>query len=230
MGLTSQSAPSSLIRPGVIANASERPASPYEGQCIFQKDTDQFLVWNGAAWVIPNQTTTNPDGLELITRQSLSGTATNIVGCFSTTYDNYILILDSVSTSIAADIYYQWLSDTTPLTAAAYNWAVSGFNVSGGTSNGGTTGQTFGYTGITNQTAVAGARVANGTYTVFGPMNATNDRQTFMGQASCFAGDWVIRTISSQYNSNVSPRDGIRFLTNSAATMGGTVSVYGYRK
>jgi hypothetical protein len=40
----------------VIDNTAARPASPYEGQVIFQKDTDQLLVWNGTAWVIPNKT------------------------------------------------------------------------------------------------------------------------------------------------------------------------------
>lgn len=50
MGLTNQIPSSRLIQPGVITNASERPASPYEGQVIYQKDTDQLLVWNGTAW------------------------------------------------------------------------------------------------------------------------------------------------------------------------------------
>jgi hypothetical protein len=51
MGITQQIGASSLIKPGVIDNTAARPASPYEGQVIFQKDTDQILVWSGAAWV-----------------------------------------------------------------------------------------------------------------------------------------------------------------------------------
>ena len=54
MGITQQIGASSLIKPGVIDNTAARPASPYEGQVIFQKDTDQLLVWNGTTWVIPN--------------------------------------------------------------------------------------------------------------------------------------------------------------------------------
>ena len=54
MGITQQIGASSLIKPGVIDNTAARPASPYEGQVIFQKDTDQLLVWNGSSWVIPN--------------------------------------------------------------------------------------------------------------------------------------------------------------------------------
>jgi len=51
MGISNTIPPSRLIQPGVIDNAAARPASPFEGQCIFQKDTDQLLVWNGTAWV-----------------------------------------------------------------------------------------------------------------------------------------------------------------------------------
>lgn len=54
MGITQQIGASSLIKPGVIDNTAARPASPFEGQVIYQKDTDQLLVWNSTAWVIPN--------------------------------------------------------------------------------------------------------------------------------------------------------------------------------
>lgn len=50
MGITQQIGASSLIKPGVIDNTAARPASPYEGQVIFQKDTDQVLYWNGSGW------------------------------------------------------------------------------------------------------------------------------------------------------------------------------------
>ena len=50
MGITQNTGASSIIRPGVIDNTAARPASPYEGQVIFQKDTDAVLVWNGTAW------------------------------------------------------------------------------------------------------------------------------------------------------------------------------------
>lgn len=50
MGITQQIGASSLIKPGVIDSAAARPASPYEGQVIYQKDTDAVLVWNGSAW------------------------------------------------------------------------------------------------------------------------------------------------------------------------------------
>jgi hypothetical protein len=50
MGISQQIGASSLIKAGVIDNTANRPASPYEGQVIYQKDTDAVLVWNGTAW------------------------------------------------------------------------------------------------------------------------------------------------------------------------------------
>lgn len=49
MGLSSQLAASSLARPGVCTS-STRPASPYEGQVIYETDTDLLRIWNGSAW------------------------------------------------------------------------------------------------------------------------------------------------------------------------------------
>jgi hypothetical protein len=56
MGITQNTGASSLIRPGVIDNTAARPASPFEGQMVYQKDTDETLVWSGTAWVLPNKT------------------------------------------------------------------------------------------------------------------------------------------------------------------------------
>ena len=97
MGLTNQIGASSLIKPGVIDNTAARPASPYEGQVIFQKDTDQLLVWNGTAWVIPNSPAQNPGGLELVKSQVLTGTSNLITNAFSATYDNYKIMFDGNS-------------------------------------------------------------------------------------------------------------------------------------
>jgi hypothetical protein len=49
MGLSQQIGSSSQIKPGVCTSIT-RPASPYEGQVVYETDTDKVLVWNGAAW------------------------------------------------------------------------------------------------------------------------------------------------------------------------------------
>ena len=49
MGISQQIGASSLSKPGVCTS-STRPATPYEGQQIYETDTDKVLVWNGSAW------------------------------------------------------------------------------------------------------------------------------------------------------------------------------------
>ena len=50
MGISSTIPPSRLIQPGVCTS-STRPTSPFEGQVIYETDTDRTLVWSGSAWV-----------------------------------------------------------------------------------------------------------------------------------------------------------------------------------
>lgn len=109
MGITQQIGASSLIKPGVVDSAAARPASPYEGQVIFQKDTDQLLVWNGTAWVIPNQTTQNPEGLELIKVQTIGTAVSSIVvtDVFSATYDNYLIKVNGTTLNFSSDQDYR---------------------------------------------------------------------------------------------------------------------------
>ena len=106
MGITQNTGASSLIKPGVIDNTAARPASPYEGQVIFQKDTDQLLVWNGTAWVIPNSPAQNPTGLELIKIQTIGSAVTSVVvsDVFSSTYDNYKIVINGGVTSAQTSI------------------------------------------------------------------------------------------------------------------------------
>jgi hypothetical protein len=51
MPLSSVLGAQSLVRPGVCTS-STRPASPFEGQVIYETDTDKTLVYNGSAWGI----------------------------------------------------------------------------------------------------------------------------------------------------------------------------------
>lgn len=53
MGISNTIPPSRLIQPGVVANTAARPTSPFEGQAIYQTDTDEVLYYNGASWSRP---------------------------------------------------------------------------------------------------------------------------------------------------------------------------------
>ena len=38
-----------------VCTSTTRPASPFEGMCIFETDTDQKLTYNGSAWITTDQ-------------------------------------------------------------------------------------------------------------------------------------------------------------------------------
>jgi hypothetical protein len=128
---------SNLARPGVCTSTT-RPASPYEGQVIYETDTDRTLVWNASAWVAPNSTTANPPGLELVKTQTIgTGVASVVVSdVFSSTYDNYLInvsggvhsagghVLTLFIGGVTSGYYYSFTYsnyDATPRTAAGAN-------------------------------------------------------------------------------------------------------------
>lgn len=79
MPLSSVIGASSILRPGVCTSTT-RPASPFEGQTIYETDTDLVRSWNGSSWVTIGPTTVPPDAVRAIdsaqitTSQSTSST------------------------------------------------------------------------------------------------------------------------------------------------------------
>jgi hypothetical protein len=55
------------LRPGVCTS-SNRPVTPFEGQMIYETDTDMVAIWNGSAWrYIAATTPTNGTVLQVVT-------------------------------------------------------------------------------------------------------------------------------------------------------------------
>jgi hypothetical protein len=54
------------FRPGVCTS-STRPTAPFEGQFIYETDTDMLAIWNGTAWrYIAATTPTNGTVLQIV--------------------------------------------------------------------------------------------------------------------------------------------------------------------
>lgn len=70
MGISQGMGPGAL-RAGVCTSAS-RPANPFEGQMVYETDTDLMLVYNGSAWV-----TITPKSATVNTSQNVASTAYN---------------------------------------------------------------------------------------------------------------------------------------------------------
>jgi hypothetical protein len=218
MPISNQIGASSLIRPGVIDSAATRPASPFTGQCIFQTDTNQLLVWNGTAWVIPNSPAQNPQGLELVKTQTIGSAVSSVTvsDVFSSTYDNYKIIIQGGVGSTVASVRM-----TLGATNTGYYWA--------------------GYYVTYASTTVGGQRASNSSFWLITGMSPSNISSTVEVNAPNLA-----KTSSYSANNQVHATDGDAGVTNgylndttqytsftittgSGTMTGGTIRVYGFR-
>ena len=95
MPLSSVLGAASVIKAGVVTS-STRPAVPYVGQLIYETDTNRLAAYNGSAWVSQNS-------LQLVATASPSAVSSvSINNCFTSTYENYKVIIN-LTNSVGAD-------------------------------------------------------------------------------------------------------------------------------
>ena len=163
-------------------------------------------------------------GLVYITGGALSTSTTNFVGCFTSTYRDYRIVFDSITCNSTADVYWQLLNGTTPA-STDYSWAVTGLTETNVNSNSSTTGFVVGYTGMSSNVATIVSMASS--MDIYGPQLS---QRTFATVAAAgYASAFFHRTGFSHHNVTTA-YDGIRILTGAAPTLGGNVSIYGYRK
>jgi hypothetical protein len=232
MGLSNQIPSSRIAQAGVVANTASRPVSPYEGQLIYQLDTNQLLVWDGSAWVAPNSTTANPPGLELITSgiTCADGTVSNgvvtigsakstvtISGCFGSSYVNYRIVIQGVDCSGNGAGGYFTFSGSTGSTyySAGFYMAYSAATVNGTNQNGTSTGILW---------TVSGTETNDAIIDVMNP-NVSGKTTAMVHWSNDIYPGW-----SSGYDSNSAAHTGFVLKAPATTTLtGGTIRVYGYR-
>ena len=219
MGITQQIGASSLIKPGVIDNTAARPASPYEGQVIFQKDTDQLLVWNGTAWVIPNSPAQNPTGLELIKTQTIgSGVSTVTVNdAFSATYDNYKIIINGGTSTTQDYLAFRLGASATGSYYGFYTYGTFSANTVYGA-----------YSNNVGEMSYAGGADVNRIHMNL-ELQSPFEAKTTGLQATGVV--WSANRGSSSYDHEIaSSYSSFSIRVGSGTMTGGTISVYGFRK
>lgn len=90
----------------IIDSSSDLPAASaaLEGVMMFQKDSNELKICDGASWISVLDTD-NPPGLDLIYSNALTvsgaaGTETFINNLFSSKYENYKIIINIASASV----------------------------------------------------------------------------------------------------------------------------------
>ena len=166
-------------------------------------------------------------GLVKITSGSLSGSATNFAYCFSSTYDNYRVVVQTIKASGPADMYIRMLHGSTPLANGGYLYNVFGYDNNGTLINQPSAGLvTYMFTGVSLSTTTAQASFVCDVMTPNLVLTTT-----LMGQSHSYSGtpNWRSKTFSS-FQQDDESFDGIRFATLNSETMTGTVTIYGYKK
>lgn len=200
---------SSAIRPGVVTS-STRPSVPFDGQLIYETDTDRLAQYNGAAWVTQN-------GLQLIKTQTIGSAVSSVTvtNAFSATYDNYKIIVNGGAGSTESNVGLTLGASATGYYAGGAFWQYPNTQTSRGDTNG------------TSWTAACSmtANSISADITLLQPFAAA--RTGFNA--------WAMFSNGGQYGGlqagfhNVSTSYTDFTLTAASGTMtGGTIRVYGY--
>ena len=205
------------LKPGVCTSTT-RPSNPFEGQMIYETDTDLTYIYGGTAWQqVSGGTAVGNSGLVYVTEATIGSAVSSVTvsSAFSSTYDNYRIKITGMTGSAAADTSFQFGGITTSV------YAYSGFYQAIGVG----TSTTFGGTATTMP---------------IGTMAATLNTQInieISGANLAVAKYFEIATTSNNIRVNQggqcnSAVQATAFtITPASGTLtGGTITVYGYRK
>jgi hypothetical protein len=208
------------LRPGVCTSTT-RPTAPYEGQTIYETDTDLTYVYGGSAWQqVSGGTAVGNSGLVYVTSATIGTavTSTTVSNCFNSTYDAYrVVITGGVGTTAGNSLAMQLSGlTTTGYYAGIIYTFYSSASVAVATVNNGTSWEfagSYGTDGIVLACDVINPYLAKPTFLVSsGYANhlsgMTNGKQTSSTSATGF----ILSTLGG------------------GNMTGGTITVYGYRK
>jgi len=175
-----------------------------------------------------NASDMNAVGMWKVASGTLSGTATNFVGCFTNDYTNYRLVIEGFGSSVVQYLVFQLLNNTTPETGSNYFTAMTGITSTGAASSIPLNAGTSGYLGY-NYQAGATLKHSNCSFDITGPnlpqittlIGSSNALNLGIGGFAAWNGS-SFHQLSNAYN-------GIRILNLGGGTIAGNVSIYGYR-
>lgn len=165
-------------------------------------------------------------GLVFVKSQNITSAAAtqDITSCFNSTYSNYRVVIENLTTSSIIGLQIQFLVGSTP-TATGYYWSGIEITTGGTVTGSGNANVTSGTLQLIGFTTPAG-----GTIEVWTPNKAIRTSYTCNGVDMRTTGTSPYRSATGFQDSNTQ-FDGFRILTGSATTINtGTVTVYGYRQ
>lgn len=206
------------FRPGVCTS-STRPTAPYEGQVIYETDTDLSYVWGGAAWQqVSGGTAVGNSGLVFVKQQTIGSAVSSVTvtGAFSTDYDNYQIVVSGGASSA---------NGVMGMTIGA---AVTGYYFAGAycTYGGTVSGSALSNTIRWNITAYNASQVVANVFV----------SQPYLTKVTAFTSQYIGASSgdgSVTYAGildNTTSYDSFAIIALTGTLTGGTITVYGYRK
>jgi len=215
------------LRPGVTTS-SNRPATPFEGQMIYETDTDLTYIYGGSAWQqVSGGTAVGNSGLVYITQATVTGSSSlSFNNCFSSTYLNYRVVGNITASASTNKFYYAYRLSGSDARTAQYNWVTNAIYMSGGSAGTSTIGgqnATEAGIGYKHSTAGYGTGFVIDFYSPF----STGQHKSATHQATNSGASVDVTQGGSSYQLSTS-YDGFTLISESG-TMTISAKVYGYR-
>ena len=208
------------LRSGVCTSTT-RPTAPYEGQMIYETDTDLTFIWGGSAWQqVSGSTAVGNSGLVYITQYVISGTTASIQinSCFTSTYENYHIVLSNISGTSANQTVNARLSSGGTPTATGYDCRGYYVTFGGGSGITGRSTTEFSFSGIDNSNKV-GASIEL--------QNPATPNWTTMQTNYTNYDAWVSQAGRHAVNTSY---DGLYLVPTAGSFSTGSIRIYGYRQ
>ena len=198
-----------VTRDAAFGGAGEKVLA--EGQLCYLSASNIVQYYDGAAWATVGPSAAG--GLVRVGGGALSSTTTTFSSVFSTTYSNYLIVCDSVTTASSTTIRM-----TIGGAAANYNWGQNRVSFAGTASALGASAQTDGFVIFDSiTTAISSAQIF-----VYSPFLTTRTSITTQGSNNAatpiiFSGGGILSDNTS-YTS---------FTMASGSTIAGNINIYG---
>ena len=202
----------------VIDAVGDLPASPSEGMMVFQRDTNELKIYDGAVWRSMLDTDT-PPGKVLVYANTWSGNPFDVTNVFTSAYANYYVEISNIGcASGVTTLLIQMIDSGGGVLGSGYASSLQYVTFAAATS--GASFITNGFYGATIAASNA-ASMIRGWFS--GPQTATHT-----GYAS-IANSYDATIRSGGVLQNGTSYTGFRLATVSSASSSGMLRVYGMR-
>lgn len=211
------------LRPGVCTSTT-RPSSPFDGQVIYETDTDRIATYDSSVWVY--KTGVRPPGLVHITNGTFSAATSFSLpnNTFTSTYENYRLHVTVNTVTSGSTFTLRMRSSGTDFSGTDYRATFSGLDEFGNARSVLTTSSSTAF-GVGQSSTAARYSMS---LDIMSPQVAQITRingqfqylETGNGHHAFLSGAGIVVT-TTQY-------DSLTFISSVSSSISGTYFVYGY--